>query len=123
MRPQMAQGVQSGDPRSDAAMVWTRSDRPARMWVDCSTTASFAHPTRVRGPYLMEGSDFTGRLDLASRPAGQQSATRRQGRRRPRQIGGFQFFGQVDIDAKTRAMTVTLKDLTGASLFVKMLEP
>ncbi len=72
MRPQMAQGVQSGDPKSDAAMVWTRSDRPARMWVDWSTTASFANPTRVRGPYLMEGSDFTGRLDLASLPAGQE---------------------------------------------------
>ena len=72
MRPQMAQGVQSGDPKADGAMVWTRSDRPARMWVDWSTTASFANPTPVRGPYLMEGSDFTGRLDLASLPAGQE---------------------------------------------------
>ncbi|WP_295960216.1 alkaline phosphatase D family protein [Rhodoferax sp.] len=72
MRPQMAQGVQSGDPQADRAMVWTRSDRPARMWVDWSTTASFANPTRVRGLYLMEGSDFTGRLDLASLPAGQE---------------------------------------------------
>ena len=36
---------------------------------------------------------------------------------------GMQFFGQVDIDAKTRAMTVTLKDLTGASLYVKTLAP
>jgi len=36
---------------------------------------------------------------------------------------GLQFFGQVDIDAKTRAMTVTLKDLTGASLYSKTLAP
>ena len=36
---------------------------------------------------------------------------------------GLQFFGQVDIDAKTRAMTVTLKDLTGASLYTKTLAP
>jgi alkaline phosphatase D len=36
---------------------------------------------------------------------------------------GMQFFGQVDIDAKTKAMTVTLKDLEGASLYVKTLEP
>jgi alkaline phosphatase D len=36
---------------------------------------------------------------------------------------GFQFFGQVDIDGKTGEMTVTLKDLAGASLFVKKLEP
>jgi alkaline phosphatase D len=36
---------------------------------------------------------------------------------------GLQFFGQVDIDAKTKAMTVTLKDLTGASLYAKTLAP
>ena len=36
---------------------------------------------------------------------------------------GLQFFGQVDIDARTRAMTVTLKDLSGASLYSKTLEP
>jgi alkaline phosphatase D len=36
---------------------------------------------------------------------------------------GLQFFGQVDIDAKTKAMTVTLKDLTGASLYSKTLAP
>ena len=36
---------------------------------------------------------------------------------------GMQFFGQVDIDAKTTAMTVTLKDLTGASLYTKTLAP
>ena len=36
---------------------------------------------------------------------------------------GMQFFGQVDIDAKTQAMTVTLKDLAGASLYTKTLEP
>ena len=29
---------------------------------------------------------------------------------------GMQFFGQVDIDAKTLAMSVTLKDLAGTSL-------
>jgi alkaline phosphatase D len=34
-----------------------------------------------------------------------------------------QFFGQVDIDAKTRAMTVTLKDLAGTALFSKTLAP
>jgi alkaline phosphatase D len=36
---------------------------------------------------------------------------------------GMQFFGQVDIDAKTRAMTVTLKDIAGASLYAKTLAP
>ena len=36
---------------------------------------------------------------------------------------GLQFFGQVDVDAKTKAMTVTLKDLTGASLYARTLAP
>jgi alkaline phosphatase D len=36
---------------------------------------------------------------------------------------GLQFFGQVDIDAKTHAMTVTLKDLEGQSLYTKTLAP
>lgn len=36
---------------------------------------------------------------------------------------GMQFFGQVDIDAKTRAMTFTLKDLQGTSLYAKTLAP
>ena len=36
---------------------------------------------------------------------------------------GFQFYGMVEIDARTRAMTVSLKDLAGARLFSKVLEP
>ncbi len=72
MRPQMAHGIQSGDPQSDSAIIWTRSDRPARLWLDWSTTASMANATRVRGPYLLEDSDYTGRLDLTGLPAGQE---------------------------------------------------
>jgi alkaline phosphatase D len=72
MRPQFTSGVQSGDPRADGAIVWTRSDRPARMWVEWATTASFADVRKVRGPHLLEDSDFTGRLDLTGLPAGQE---------------------------------------------------
>jgi len=36
---------------------------------------------------------------------------------------GLQFFGQVDIDARTRTMTVTLKDLAGASVYSETLAP
>jgi alkaline phosphatase D len=36
---------------------------------------------------------------------------------------GLQFFGQMDIDGKTGTMTVTLKDLAGASLYVNPLAP
>ena len=70
-RPRMPYGVQSGDPLAQAAVVWTRSDRPARLWLEWSRTASFAQSTRVRGPHLLEDSDFTGRIDLRDLPAGQ----------------------------------------------------
>lgn len=36
---------------------------------------------------------------------------------------GMQFFGEVEIDAKTAALQVTLRDLAGASLFRKTLAP
>src|SRR6186713_2754904 len=59
MRPQFPSGVQSGDARADSAIVWTRSDRPARLWVEWSSTASFANVNRVRGPHLLDDTDFT----------------------------------------------------------------
>lgn len=71
MRPQMPHGIQSGDPVADAAIIWTRSDRPARLWLEWASTASFANATRVRGPHLLEDSDYTGRIDLQGLPAGQ----------------------------------------------------
>jgi alkaline phosphatase D len=36
---------------------------------------------------------------------------------------GLQFFGQVDIDGATEVMTVTLKDLAGATLFAQEITP
>jgi alkaline phosphatase D len=36
---------------------------------------------------------------------------------------GLQFFGQVDIDGRTAAMTVSLKDINGATVFSRELEP
>ena len=71
-RPQLPSGVQSGDPLADRALLWARSDRPARMWVEWATTPRFAQAQRVRGPYLLEDSDFTGRIDLTALPAGQE---------------------------------------------------
>jgi alkaline phosphatase D len=38
-------------------------------------------------------------------------------------FGGYQFFGQVDIDERTSALTVQLVDLNGQSIFERTLEP
>ena len=41
------------------------------MWVDWSTTASFADARRVRGPYALEVTDHSARVDLTGLPASQ----------------------------------------------------
>ncbi|MFT4081248.1 MAG: alkaline phosphatase D family protein [Nocardioides sp.] len=38
-------------------------------------------------------------------------------------LEGAQFFGQVDIEAATEQLTVTLRDVEGAALFTKTLDP
>src|SRR5215510_15378505 len=49
-RPVLAQGIQIGDVLADSAMIWSRSDREARMVVEWATTPSFHNVTRVMGP-------------------------------------------------------------------------
>src|SRR5947207_11547033 len=70
-RPQLLQGVQSGDFSTDGATVWSRSDRPARMFVEYATTESFADSKRVAGPLALETTDFTSRVRLRDLPPGQ----------------------------------------------------
>ncbi|MFP9023626.1 alkaline phosphatase, partial [Pseudomonas aeruginosa] len=36
-RPKLTDGVQSGDVQGDRALVWSRTDRPARMIVEWDT--------------------------------------------------------------------------------------
>jgi alkaline phosphatase D len=67
-RPSALQGVQFGDPSRGSVLAWSRSDRPARMIVEWSLDARFLQPTRLVGPYALEGSDFTGRQDIAGLP-------------------------------------------------------
>ena len=71
-RPQIPFGVQSGDITPGRAIVWSRSDRSARMIVDYATTESFQNSQRIIGPAAIEPTDFTARVDLAGLPAGQK---------------------------------------------------
>src|SRR5262249_21740443 len=41
LRPAVVSGVQSGDVGGDRGIVWSRTDRPARMIVEYATTESF----------------------------------------------------------------------------------
>ena len=40
--PSVVNGVMSGDVSAEAAVIWSRTDRPARMIVEWSTTSSFS---------------------------------------------------------------------------------
>ncbi|MFF0678539.1 alkaline phosphatase D family protein [Streptomyces tendae] len=71
-RPGAGWGVQTGDVTSHSGLVWVRSDRPARMIVETSTTESFRHPHRWHGPLLGRDTDFTGTTRLRGLPPGEQ---------------------------------------------------
>ncbi len=71
-RPAMPQGVASGDVTDGRAVVWSRSDRPARMLVEYSTSDRFETVLRRTGPAALESTDFTARVVLTGLPANQR---------------------------------------------------
>ena len=68
----MPQGVAVGDAAAGRAVIWSRADRAARMFVEYSTTEGFRDVRRVPGPAALEPSDFTARTVLTDLPAGQR---------------------------------------------------
>ncbi|MET3985572.1 alkaline phosphatase D family protein [Streptomyces sp. PvR034] len=70
-RPSASWGTQSGEVTEGSALIWTRSDRPARMYVETSPTASFRRGVRRHpGPLLGPATDFTGTTPLRGLPPG-----------------------------------------------------
>ncbi|MCB5169400.1 alkaline phosphatase D family protein [Streptomyces bambusae] len=72
-RPQALWGTQTGEVTAHSALMWVRSDRPARMWVETAPTETFRHGVRRwSGPLLGPGTDFTGTTALHGLPPGRQ---------------------------------------------------
>ena len=71
-RPAIPQGVAAGDVGSGRAVIWSRADRPARMFVEYATTERFDNPRRVPGPAALEPTDFTARISLTDLPSDQR---------------------------------------------------
>jgi len=67
-RPLVEQGLQIGDVLADRAMVWSRTDRPARLLVEWDTHESFAQARQVLGPHALAVTDFTARVDVTDLP-------------------------------------------------------
>lgn len=70
--PKVPYGVAAGDVHAGRAVVWSRADRPSRLFVEYATTEGFRDVRRVPGPAALESSDFTARVVLTGLPAGQR---------------------------------------------------
>ncbi|MER5729565.1 alkaline phosphatase D family protein [Streptomyces sp. NPDC002138] len=72
-RPSTSWGTQAGEVTERSALIWTRADRPARMYVETSPTESFRRGVRRHpGPLLGPATDFTGTTPLRGLPPGEQ---------------------------------------------------
>jgi alkaline phosphatase D len=71
-RPGIPNGIASGDVTTDSAVIWSRTDRAARMVVEWDTTESFGNLRRQLGPVTGAEADFTGKLRLEGLPSGQK---------------------------------------------------
>src|SRR5262245_36089888 len=69
-RPHALQGLHFGDPGNGSVVVWSRSDRAARMLVDWSYDEQFTKVRRIRGPHALETTDFTARQAIDGLEAG-----------------------------------------------------
>jgi alkaline phosphatase D len=72
VRPMASWGLQIGDVLADRAIVWSRPDKPARMLVEWSLDEDFRDAIMLRGPYALDTSDLTSRIDLAGLPPDEQ---------------------------------------------------
>ena len=70
-RPSSEWGTAVGDVTADRALVWSRTDRPARLLVEYATSPSFRDARRVRGSAALDFTGFTARVDLQGLPPGQ----------------------------------------------------
>ncbi len=71
-RPGIASGLQIGDLRGDRAIIWAKTDRPARMMIRWSTTEGMADAVATPYVNVLADRDYTGKLDLAGLPPDQR---------------------------------------------------
>ncbi|MGJ8543815.1 MAG: alkaline phosphatase D family protein [Sulfitobacter sp.] len=70
-RPVFEHGVQSGDVDMSSGMIWTRTDRPAKVMMEISTTESFANPRQLAPMDAIPASDMAIKRLVADLPSDQ----------------------------------------------------
>ena len=101
-RPQLTDGVQSGDLLADRAIIWSRCDRAARMVVEWDTRSLFPNPRRSVSPMTDASRDFTARVELTGLPAGQAIFYRVQFEDAQSGVASEPWFGHLRSVPQTR---------------------
>ncbi|MFT7593648.1 MAG: alkaline phosphatase D [Paracoccaceae bacterium] len=70
-RPIFTHGVQSGDVDTMSGMIWTRTDRPARVMMEVSTTESFANARQLAPLNAMPTNDLAVKRMVTGLPSDQ----------------------------------------------------
>jgi len=71
-RPVFTHGVQSGDVDMTSGMIWTRTDRPARVMMEVATTESFADARQLAPMNALPDSDYAVKRLIEVLPSDQQ---------------------------------------------------
>jgi alkaline phosphatase D len=69
--PAMPGGVQVGDVTASRAMIWSATDRAARLMVEIGRDERFSSARLIEGPAALEDTSFTAKLDLHGLTAGE----------------------------------------------------
>ncbi|MBC7630090.1 alkaline phosphatase D family protein [Aeromicrobium sp.] len=138
------EGIAQGDPAAplgrerDIARVLTALQRAGirnHVWLTADVHYTAAHhysPDRAAYPHfdsfwefvsgpLNAGAFGPNALDGTFGPKAEFVAAPPRANTGPGE--GFQFFGEVEIDGDSKQLTVTLRDVEGAALFTKQLDP
>jgi alkaline phosphatase D len=71
-RPALPSGAMSGDVSGDRAIVWSRTNRPARLIVEWATNEAFNDRRHVAGAAALPANGLTAHAELQRLPPGQQ---------------------------------------------------
>ena len=72
-RPKIPYGVMSGDTTAGRAIVWSKTDRPARMLVEVADNEAFNNARRCAPVPALAATDFTAQVEVSGLPAGEHA--------------------------------------------------
>ena len=71
-RTRFIEGISAGDPTSDTAVIWARTNKSAQMFLEWSTTNNFEKGFRISGPHVSKHTGHIGKIALSGLPPGQK---------------------------------------------------